>query len=77
MSEFQTHWVYPISNHWGYEIEVSDDWDGARVRMNYWQDDLDKQKPRRQEIKYDAKGMAYVTHYSRKLLLENFMIVMR
>ena len=71
--EFKVHWTCHISNTGGYEIELSNDGESARVRKNYGQEKLSN--GRRQEVKYDGKWRAYVKHYTDKLLLEVFEAV--
>jgi hypothetical protein len=59
------------SNFGGYEIEMVDSYT-AKVRHNYGQD-LSALKPKTQDIKQDHSGRDYVTHYGRKLYLDEFM----
>lgn len=69
---FNTMAVLPISNHGGYEIELSADGYMARVRYNIG---YGTTKPKWQLIKYDTAGEPYVTHHRKRLHLSNFMRV--
>ena len=63
---FISHGHFCISNFGGYEIQLSDCGDGARLKY------YDKVS-RWQEIKFNVAGEPYVTYYGRKLELNNFM----
>ena len=62
---FISHGYFSVSNFGGYEIQISDCGDGARIKyfnVSRWQ-----------EIKYNNAGDPFVTYYGRRLLLSNFM----
>ena len=65
-SDFITHGYFCISNHGGYEIELSDCGDSARLK--YYDSVLDWQ-----EIKYDYYGHPYVLDRGAKLFTNNFI----
>lgn len=68
--EFKADGVLAISNYGGYEIQISDDGQSARVRLN---DGDHVTHPRWQWIKSNAKGEHFVTFYNKKLMLNDFM----
>jgi len=61
--------VLPISNHGGYELELSQDGYMARVRLNIG---YGTSKPRWQLIKYDEAGEPFVTFRHKALQLDWF-----
>lgn len=67
---FKADGVFAISNYGGYEIQISDDGQSARVRLN---DGDNTTRPRWQEIKFDNAGGSFVTFHGRKLMLDDFM----
>ena len=68
--EFKVDGVLAISNHGGYEIQISGDGLSARVRLN---DGDHTTSSRWQWIKSNAKGEHFVTFYNKKLMLNDFM----
>lgn len=66
---FKVDGVLAISNYGGYEIQISDDGQSARVRLN---DGDQTTRPRWQWIKSNAKGEHFVTFYNKKLMLNDF-----
>lgn len=67
MAQFKGHGYLSISNHGGYELELSHANDAARLcyfgKVSRWQ-----------EIKFDNDGSSYVTYYGRKLMLGEFLL---
>ena len=67
-SNFISHGCHALSNHGGFEIELSDD--GERARLKYYND-----KPSRwQNIKINSKG-SYVTFHGMYYYLSEFLKV--
>lgn len=66
MTPFITHGILTLSNHGGFEIELSNDGDSARLKyydkVSNWQ-----------TIKYTFNGDPYVTYYGRRYKLNKFM----
>lgn len=72
-NDFCATGFYCVSNWGGYEIEISRDGSGARVRASFG--DKVSPSPRWQEIKYNCSGSPFVTFNGRRLMLDNFMRV--
>lgn len=67
---FEVDGILAISNHGGYEIQISGDGLSARVRLN---DGDHTTCPRWQWIKSNTKGEHFVTFYNKKLMLNDFV----
>lgn len=69
MSKFKPHGFHCVSNFGGWEIELSDCGDSARIR-----DSHSNEKSKWKEIKYTLKkGKAYVKAFKRKHKIQNFI----
>jgi hypothetical protein len=72
MKTFKTHGVLPTANCGGYEIQLNDDGQQARVRYNIG---YGTTKYRWQLIKYNEEGEPFVTFRGKRLMLGWFMKV--
>lgn len=71
---FKTHGVYCDSVFTAYEIEISEDGSGARVRYSIeTTNGIQYTRPRWQDIKFTRSGNPFVTYNHRRLKLDNFL----
>ena len=66
MSTFISHGYLTLSNHGGFQIELSND--GTYARLKHYE-----QVSHWQQIKFTSKGDSYVKYYGRKYKLSEFI----
>lgn len=69
--DFVPHGYRADSNFGGYEMQISDTGEAARVRTNYG--DRPSKPSRWLKIYFNNDGVAYVNHNGRRMRLDQFM----
>lgn len=71
---FTIQGVFCDSNYSAYEIEISKDGSGARVRYSIGTaEGIQYTRPRWQKIKFTRTGNPFVTYKHKRLYLDNFL----